>query len=355
MGKGRKSTAKSAWAVLGVAASVLAACGSSTAPKGATTAVPSGTYVMKIAAGSAPGDSGGVTLLKFKAMIEQQTSGAVQVQIFNNGILGSPNQTLDETQNGSVTAFVGSSPAVTPIVPYEGILDLPFLFDNVGAMDKTLAGPIGQNIDQGLSAQGITVLGWFNNSSRDMYGNFGPLTEPSQLKGKRIRVLASPIFDAYFKALGVVISNIVFPEVYLALEQHTIDGVETSFGPALSMKQDQVAQDWILTHHAFSPLLFGVNKNWLSSLPETFQNFIKEDVAKLIPGQQAVDAQDYNKTIAQLKSEGKTIVTPDDAAFRAAARPIWAKFSSSYGGVPTLNSVLTSEGEQPLPLPTPQP
>jgi TRAP-type transport system periplasmic protein len=320
------------------------ACGGTTS----TSATPKVTFTLKLAFESAAGDLQDRAAQRFKTALEQATNKQVIVQLFPGGQLGTDAQLFQQMQTGTIQGYIGPSGQIGSAIPDVGILDLPYLFTNEDAEDKTLAGTYGKKLDGEAEAKGLHVIGWWPAGVRDLYNNVRPVVEPTDLKGLRIRILNSPVFVATFKAFGAIPTNIAFPEVYLALKNGTLDGAETAYASAIAAKQQEVFKYASPTGHQITFATFMLNKQWWDSVPQSLQGAIQKAADNSTAYETSIEKTSRQNSINTLKADGITMVQPDLKAFQTTARTVWPQFFAAYGK-DNINAILKSEGQATLP------
>jgi len=163
---------------------------------------------------------------QFGKLIEERTNGDVKVRVFPGGQLGSNTNIVTGLATGIVDLSIHTSGYASSVYTPLQVLDLPFLFRDSATAEKVLDGPIGQDLLNGMSATGIYGLSWGTHGWRITETTNKPVREPSDLAGLKIRIQPSPVFNATFKAIGAVPVVMDITELYLALSQNTVQGME---------------------------------------------------------------------------------------------------------------------------------
>ena len=109
---------------------------------------------------------------------------------------------------------------------------------------------------------------------RSMVTRFGPVTKPSDLKGKRMRVMISPIESKIWTALGSLPVGIPWTDLYTALQTGTVDAFEGTATGYLSEKLYEVAKYRPLTEHQFMVSAFTMSRKTWDKLPEPYQKAV---------------------------------------------------------------------------------
>ena len=126
-------------------------------------------------------------------------------------------------------------------------------------------GPLGQELLKKMEAKNVKAFcfggGW---GFRNMMSNKRPIITPDDMKGQTIRVQESPTYVAMMKAMGANPVPMPYVEVYLAMKQGTIDGMELPSFTLTSDKFQEVTKYYSLTRHSYPPIAWFMN---LKKLP----------------------------------------------------------------------------------------
>jgi TRAP-type C4-dicarboxylate transport system substrate-binding protein len=157
------------------------------------------------------------------------------------------------------------------------------------------------------------------------------ISKPEDMKGMKLRVPPAPLFLMFTKSVGANATPIAFAEVYLALQQGTVDGQENPLPTILAKKFYEVQSHIILTGHITECLVSIVGGHvWSKLTPDEqkiFQDVLKEAASK------ATDAIRASEQVlaAEFKTLGKTVIEPDREAFRKVAMPLHNDASAGAG------------------------
>jgi TRAP-type transport system periplasmic protein len=248
---------------------------------------------------------------------KELTNGQVNVLLFPNAGLGSEQQALEGMQAGTVD--MGLITVYTNAVKVGVVLDLPFLFRDVPHWKKSVEGAPGRAIAETAPAAGVRILAWYLGGWRDVYGSRA-IKSVNDFKGLKIRTQQAVALVEFFKAVGAIPTPIAWPEVYLALQQKTVDAAETALWAMYDAKQYEVAKFAVETHHAQSniPVMMSEQK-WKTLSPEIQQALVKAAMESADVQQKAYQ-QEADAMVAKLKEKGITFTTPDLAPFRDVAK-----------------------------------
>ncbi|MBL8830857.1 MAG: sialic acid TRAP transporter substrate-binding protein SiaP [Rhodospirillales bacterium] len=157
------------------------------------------------------------------------------------------------------------------------------------------------------------------------------INTPADMRGMKLRVPQAPLYLMYAKAVGANATPIAFAEVYLALQNKTVDGQENPL-PTIQAKKFYEVQTHInLTSHIFESLVTVIGPPLWNRLnaaeKETFSAVFREAAGRATDAIRASEQQ----LPEWFKSQGKTVVTPNAAAFIEAAKPLHNDASAGAG------------------------
>ncbi|MDX6751963.1 TRAP transporter substrate-binding protein DctP [Geminicoccaceae bacterium 1502E] len=237
-------------------------------------------YTMAIAY-LAPEDFGNEvhpSLTHFKAIVEAGTNGAVEVQLFGGGQLGSEVETAKQAQDGMLLqASVISSGAMSSFYRNYQAVTAPFLFPDYRAAHAFFDGAWFADFMKGsIESSGLRYLGTFDDG-----GGFVAFTNNQRLiktlddiKGLKIRVEENPAHVAVMKALGASATPLPWGEVVTALSTGLADGQFNAPGVSKFYKLWEVNDYTTLSRHIYNSQSWVLSEKWYQSLPEEHQEVL---------------------------------------------------------------------------------
>nr|WP_275899509.1 TRAP transporter substrate-binding protein [Bacillus piscicola] len=271
---------------------------------------------------------------EFTKRVEEKTDGRVSFEIFGNGQLGGERDLIEQVQLGSLDMTVVTAGPLGNFVPEISVLEMPFLFRDVEHAYATLDGEIGKELMASIDEQGFKTLGIWENGMRHITNNVRPVTSPEDTKGLKMRTVENEIYTDTYRAIGSDPTPIAFPEVYTALQQGVIDGLDASYGvfytPNLFEVQKYFSETGI--YYAAAPAI--MNTDTFASLPEDIQQIMVETGQEMagVQRQMNLDMEDEQKQ--EIIEQGVEIVETEDIdmeAFRKAVEPVYEKYEEQYG------------------------
>jgi C4-dicarboxylate-binding protein DctP len=277
----------------------------------------------------------GQAALKFKELAEKKLPGKVQVQVFPSSQLFGDAKELEALLLGDVQIIAPSLSKFDRYTKQLQVFDLPFLFDNIEAVDRFQEGPVGQKLLNSMTSKGIKGLGYWHNGMKQLSDDRDQLKRPEDIKGLKFRIQASDVLEAQFRAVGANPQKMAFSEVYQALQTGVVDGQENTWSNIWSQKYQEVQKTIAVTNHGVIDYMVITNAKWWDGLPPDVRKGLEEAMkeATLYGNKLANDLneQDRKKIADAGKAKIQELSKDDVAAWKKAMRPVWTKFESGIG------------------------
>lgn len=277
-----------------------------------------------------PTVQGDLAMAKYVA---EKTNGAIKIEVFNNSVLGTEKDTIEQTQIGDIHFIrVGLNP-LSSINPVMNALAMPFLFRDRAHMFKVLDGPIGQELMESLQKQNLLGLCWFDAGFRNFYNSKRAIKTPADMKGLKIRVQESALMMDMIRYLGASPTPMAYGEVYPGIQNGIIDGAENNWPSYITAAHFEVAKHFTVDGHMASPEMVLVNTGVWNSLSAEEKKILKEGAAEGAKVERAAWLAAEAKYEKQARDSGSTIteLTPaQHKLFEDALAPIYQQ--PAYAG-----------------------
>jgi tripartite ATP-independent transporter DctP family solute receptor len=247
---------------------------------------------------------------------KKRTAGKFEIQVFPASSLGKETDINQGLQLGTVDIILTGASFASNSYPRLAVSYYPFTFrdaDHVIAYGKS---DIFKELTEGYkkatgnTVTALTYYGARHATSNKLFKNC------DEMKGLKMRVPDSPAYTALPRACGANPTPIAFAEVYLALQNGTVDAQENPLPTIEAKKFFEVQKNIILTGHISDALLTVVSPSTMGKLSAAEQQMLIE-----ITQQAAVNAtNDIRKREGELvdefKKRGINVVTVDRADFQ---------------------------------------
>lgn len=273
--------------------------------------------------------------IKFKELAEKKLPGKVQVQVFPSSQLFGDAKELEALLLGDVQLIAPSLSKFDRYTKKIQVFDLPFVFDDLAAVDRFQAGPEGQALLKSMTNRGLLGLAYWHNGMKQLSSNQDKLVRPEDVKGLKFRIQASDVLEAQFRALNANPQKMAFAEVYQALQTGVVDGQENTWSNIYSQKFHEVQKTIAETNHGVIDYMVVTNAKWWDGLPADVRKGLAEAMAEatVYANKLADDInQSDKKKIAEAgKAKIQKLSKEDTAAWRKAMAPVWKKFEDGIG------------------------
>ncbi len=268
---------------------------------------------------------------KLKEVAEKLSNGEIEVQIFPNGQLGGELEMVSQVRLGTLDMAMAGSGIVAAIEPTFSITELPFIWKSRDQAWKVLNSAIGDKMFALLEPKGVKALAWGVWDMRGILTTGSEVAKPDDLKGRKIRVIENPLYVRTIRAYSGNPVPMAWPEVYSALQQKTIDGVETNYHGMADSKLYEVAKYLTVSDHIWTATVYMINKKKFETLSPKQQEIMLR-AAKEAGQTMYVNAGKANEdAIALMEKNGVKIVRPAREDFEKAVEPVQKYFANLVG------------------------
>lgn len=312
---------------------IVTGCGSGSSPAGSTT--PGETkeqqFVMRIGTPTGGEHPQVWEMNEFKRRIEEKVGSKMTVELYPAGQLGTDAQQRQALISGSLQGFLQPTSFLTGLDPALTINDLPYLFKDAETGVAILNGPAGDKLRERVEKLGIVIPSFYLAGDRIQILT-SPVESMENLKGKKIRTISTLLQDQH-AAWGSIGVSLDTTEVFTALQQGTIDGVESDAPFFFSTKLHDAAKYVLKAPMGCEITVFMLSKKWLDTLPQDLRDAVVSTVKEITP-----DANKYARDFGQKALDGMvkggvTIIEPSadfDAKLREAAPKVHDKFLKDH-------------------------
>ena len=272
---------------------------------------------VKLGVVTKPGSAQNIAAEKFKELIEQRSNGNIKIQIFHSASLGNETEILQQVQMNTVQMAIITGGPFDTFDPIVRVVNYPFLFKSNEQADQILDGPLGAQILKSLESSGFKGLCFSENGFRNLTNNKRPVKSPEDVKGLKIRVMASTIHKAIWQDLGANPTPMPWP-IYTELEQGVIDGQENPLWVMEVYKFYEIQKYMTLTRHVYSFHIDVASLKWWKTLDSKTQDMIQKAMYEAAVFQRKQNRDNNAARLKFLKEKGMKVEEhPDIAAFRA--------------------------------------
>jgi len=264
--------------------------------------------------------------------VAEKSDGAMRVDIYPSGQLGSEKECLEQLQNGELAMTKTSSSPMESFVDEMKVLGLPYIFRDREHYWKVLLGPVGKELLAAGTSKGLKGLCYYDAGARSFYTVKTPVSTPADLAGLLIRVQKSPVAVDMVKAMGASATPIDWGDLYTALQQGTVDGAENNPPSVYTSKHYEICKYYVLDEHTMPPdVLLISHIIWKRLTPEE-QTILQEAVDESFTYQRELWAEFEQQSMDEIQKAGVDVREVDKAPFRAKVQDMLREYDGTRIG-----------------------
>jgi C4-dicarboxylate-binding protein DctP len=271
---------------------------------------------------------------EFANRVNERMKGKVRVEVFPGGQLFDDKAVLIELIKGNAVQMAAPSLSKFETITKKfRIFDLPFLFNDINAVNAFQGSEHGQSILKVLESKGILGKAYWHNGMKQMSAS-KPLLMPEDAKGLKFRVQQSDVLVAQFEQLGSTPQKMAFKEVYGALQTGVVDGQENTWSNIYSKKFFEVQDGITETDHGVIDYAVVVSKRFWMGLPDDIRTELDAILMEVTNDRNKLSRSlnlDNRQKIIDAKGTVRTLSPEQKEAWRKAMKPVWDKFADEIG------------------------
>jgi tripartite ATP-independent transporter DctP family solute receptor len=246
----------------------------------------------------------------------------ITVEIFGASQLGGDADRIQSVIAGDIDIDIQGASALSAVYAPMSVVDGAFVFDDSDHLYNFFTSDESAALTEGFEEEtGVHILGAWNTGARQFTANV-PIRTPDDLQGLRMRFPPSPTFLLNAEAMGAEAVEVAFEELYLALQQGTVDGQENPITNIDAINLDEV-QDYIsLSSHQLSSNLVIIGEVW-SELSADQQAALEAAVEEAMVQEPQCAAEAEEEILAGWRESGtmEIVEDVDREAFRERVEP----------------------------------
>ena len=253
------------------------------------------------------------------ARVAEITGGKLTIDYHPNGDLGGDADLLRQMQSNDIQIVVCQTAPTVSFIPEMAVFDLPMVFSKYDGdtIDAVLNGENEFNtaLNAAYDAAGLHLLGFLQNATYRLTTAHTDLSTLADFQGLQIRTMENSNHMDFWKAIGAQPSPLAWAEVYISLQNGTIDAQENAADTCVGASFQEVQEYLACTNHILYCNQICINADAYAELDPAYQDALNQAVADAIaymrPQLEQIDLD--NK--ATLEECGMTIIEYDDAFY----------------------------------------
>ncbi len=270
----------------------------------------------------------------FAEEVSRLSDGKMKITVYPQSTLGGDRELLESCKDKDIP-FIAQSPATqVTFMPELCIFDTPCAFDDIEEAREAIDKDEFQEKIQGIyTSAGYRLLGMADQNFREMTSD-REFTGFESFKGQKIRTMENSFHIQFWRQMGANPTPMTFSEVYIGLQQGTIDAQENSLELIESAKLYEQQKYLIHTKAVPDYISLIVSDDFYNELP-TWQQEVIDQAAELAQEAARADSDErYKERLANLKEQGLVEVTLDDDTWvqmQEACEPVYESIKEITG------------------------
>ncbi len=250
--------------------------------------------------------------------IAKRTNNRYQIDVFPASQLGKESDINQGLSLGTVDIIISGPSFAARSYPPVGVGYYPYAFRDASHLMAFAKSDVFKELSGGYSEKtGHQMLALTYYGVRHTTTN-KPFKNCAEMKGLKIRVPDAPAYLATPRSCGANTTPIAFAEVYLALQNGTVDAQENPLTTIEAKKFYEVQKNIVLTGHIVDHLVTIVSKQTWSKLSDEDKKIFGA-VAQEAAGRATAEIQAKEKELIDtFKQKGLTIIEVNKDEFRDA-------------------------------------
>jgi tripartite ATP-independent transporter DctP family solute receptor len=213
--------------------------------------------------------------------VDEKTKGGLKIEVFHSAQLGVEEDIIEQMRQGANVGQNTDSARLGNYVPGIAVMNGPYFATTLEEVIKIKNTPtVKAWTDELANKFGLKVLSFtWVQGYRHFFTN-KPIKKPEDLKGMRIRTPPAPIWQESVRALGATPVALPFGEMYPAIQQKAIEGVELVYNNIPAGRFYEVLKYVSETGHIMLINFEVMSAKYFNSLPADYQKILVEECDK---------------------------------------------------------------------------
>jgi tripartite ATP-independent transporter DctP family solute receptor len=250
--------------------------------------------------------------------IKKRSNGKFDIQVFPASTLGKETDINQGLQLGTVDMIISGPSFAARSYPRFGIAYYPFIFrDGEHLLAFAKSGVFKEMVDDFRAKTGIQVTAYTYYGARHTTAQKA-FTNCEGMKGIKIRVPDVPAYTATPKACGANPTPIAFAEVYLALQNGTVEAQENPLTTIEAKKFYEVQKAIMLTGHIVDGLTTQIAPHVWNKLSDAEKTMFTDVTREAAARASAEIKKREGELVEEFRKKGLQVVNVDRKSFQDA-------------------------------------
>ena len=275
----------------------------------------------------------GIAASLLQKRVNDEMNGKACMEVFPSSQLYNDDQVLEAMLAGDVQLAAPSLSKFEKFTKKFRLFDLPFVFDDINAVERFQNSSDGQKLKDAMKRRGLQGLAFWHNGMKQISAR-KPLIEPADAAGLKFRVQPSDVLVAQMEALKANPQKMAFSEVYGALQTGVVDGQENTWSNIYGQKFFEVQDGITESNHGIIDYLVVTSTEWWDKLPGDVRDQFKAILDEVTATRNAESTRVNEEAKQAVITAGgvvRKLTSEQRKKWVDAMKPVWAKFEGDIG------------------------
>jgi TRAP-type C4-dicarboxylate transport system substrate-binding protein len=214
--------------------------------------------------------------LKVGETLKAETNGRLSLTVFHAGQLGNESAMMQQLQSGALDMAFIQAAELGSRVPAIAAINAPYVVRSTEAVAKLVRHPVALGLFDYLPKETGTIgLGWGITSIRAVF-SAKDISSVADLKGMKLRINPTPAYRDFYQILGAAPTPIPTPQVFDAMANGQVDGLEADLDFSWNQRFDRVSKTILRMNAVHMPMVALVSGRVWTTLPAPDRELISK-------------------------------------------------------------------------------
>jgi tripartite ATP-independent transporter DctP family solute receptor len=240
--------------------------------------------------------------LKVADTLKNETNGRLSLTVFHAGQLGNEAAMLQQMQSGALDMGWIMAAELGSRVPAIAAITAPYVVNSTAKIANLVRHPVATRLLDVLPAETGTVgLGWGITGMRAIFSS-KDISSISDIKGMKLRINPTPAYRDFYQLLGAAPTPIPTPQVFDAMSNGQVDGLEADLEFSWNQRFDKVSKVILQMNAIFMPVVALVSGRVWAGMSAADRDLITSSVRAALTTQVDELADNEPKLVEQFKA-----------------------------------------------------
>ena len=214
--------------------------------------------------------------------LKEATNGRLTMTVFHSGQLGNESAMMQQLQSGALDMGFIQAAELGSRVPHIASINAPYLVRSTPAVAKFVRHPeVVKLFDVLPSTTGTIGLGWGITGMRAIFSS-RDLKSLADIKGMKLRINPTPVYRDFYQLLGAAPTPIPTPQVFDAMSNGQVDGLEADLEFSWNQRFDKVSKVILQMNAVFMPFAAVVSGRVWQTFSASDRDLITKTVKEVL-------------------------------------------------------------------------